>query len=204
MISIPILAYPLALLFMAIALALAGENTLISAEVLSAVSGASVLSSGFIAIATTAVEMIFASWVSRGDSMSAIASKIKSHPIPTVSRLFAAGLGLAFVYHFDIATTYRHPQFHTENIYFFSVVVGSFVFGPELLLCIGWWLWNKARDEETKLLANTNHKTAENEYRKAQKDRLVAIARSAGKADADTQAAKRWGPGSTADNRPAL
>lgn len=193
MVNIPLIAYPLSIVFFFVAIALAAENTLISAEVLSKVSGASVLSSGFIAIVSTSVEMLFASIVFRGD-LTELAGKFRKSPVPTLTRLFFGGLFLGWIYHFDITTTYQHPQFNTENAYFFAVVVASFVFGPEMLLCVGWWLWNKTRDEETRLLANNNHRTAENEYRKAEKRQLHALARQAGTADATARAAKRWGP----------
>lgn len=193
MINIPLIAYPLSIIFFLVALALAGENTIISAEVLSKVSGASVLSSAFIAITSTAVEMLFASVVFRGD-LTEVSTKLRKKPAATLSRLLFGGLLLGWIYHFDITTTYQHPQFKTDDLYFFGVVVASFVFGPELLMCVGWWLWNKTRDEETKLMANTNHKVAENEYRKAERQQLNAIARAAGKAEADKKAAARWGP----------
>lgn len=199
MISIPALAYALAYAFIGLALALAAENTIISAEVLHSVSGASVIASGAIAIGTSALELCFASWVMREQSMSDLAATLKKNPAPTIARLFFGGLGLALIYHFDIYTTYRHPQFHTEDMYFFSVVVGAFVFGPEVVLAIGWWLLHKARDEETKLLAATNHKAAENAYRHAEKTRLVSLAKAAGAAHADTRASNRWGPGADRD-----
>jgi hypothetical protein len=199
MIAIPALAYALAYAFIGLALALAAENTIISAEVLHNVSGASVIASGAIAISTSGLELFFASWVMREDSMTAVAEKLRKNPAPTIARLFFGGLGLGLVYHFDIYTTFRHPAFHTEDMYFFSVVVAAFVFGPEVILCIGWWLLHRAQEEETKLLAATNHKAAENAYRHSERTRLVSLAKAAGAAHADSRASNRWGPGADRD-----
>lgn len=203
MISIPAIAYALAISFMGLAFFLAAENTIISAEVLSSLSGASVISSACIAFSTTALEMCFASWLMKEDSMLSIRDQLHKNPARTCSRLFFGGLGLSLVYHFDVSTTYRHPQFHHENLYFFWVVVCFFVFGPEIILCVGWWLWNKARDEETKMMAATNHKAAENAFRRAERLRLVDMAKAAGNAHAESRAASRWGPGSQSDQRKA-
>lgn len=64
-------------------------------------------------------------------------------------------------------------------------------------MCVCWWLWNKIHDEETKLMANTNHKVAENELGKAEKQQLSAIARAADEASANKKAAQTWGQCST-------
>lgn len=192
MINIPFLARGFAVLLIFIALALAIENTLISAEVLMARSGASALSSVAIAVGCTSVELAFASWAMKEDSFTELGSSLMTKP-KRLFRLFAFGVALALVYHFDILTTALHPKFQAADGYFFAAVVGCYVFGPELVLIIGWWLWHKAGDEETKLLAKTNSKAAENVFWKSNRERAIALAKQAGTAYADKAAVKRWG-----------
>ncbi len=193
MINIPFLARGFAVLLIFIALALAVENTLISAEVLMIKSGASALSSVAIAVGCTSVEIAFASWAMKEDSFAHLGNSLVIKP-KRLFRLFAFGLALALVYHFDILTTSLHPKFQGADGYFFAAVVGCYVFGPELVLIIGWWLWHKAGEEETKLLAKTNSKAAENVFWRSNRERAIAIAKVAGSAYADKTAAHRWGP----------
>lgn len=196
MLSIPFVARGFAVALCLLALCLAGENTIISAEVLSSQSGASALSSSAIAVGCTALEIAFTSWMMQGKSMVQLVKVFKKSVGNTVFRLVIGAAVLLNVYVFDIKTTYMHPQFLSADTYFFIAVVAAYVFGPEILLLIGWWLWNKARDEETAYMAETNHRAAENAYRKSERERLVAMAEAAGRAHADARIAKRWGPAS--------
>ncbi len=192
MINIPFLARGFAVLLIFISLALAVENTLISAEVLMIQSGASALSSVAIAVGSTSLEIAFASWAMKEGSFEDLGTSLTSKP-KRIFRLLAFGLALALVYHFDILTTAMHPKFQSADSYFFAAVVGCYVFGPELVLIIGWWLWHKAGEEETKLLAKTNSKAAENVFWRSNRERAIALAKQAGTAYADKAAAKRWG-----------
>ncbi|MEL7354063.1 MAG: hypothetical protein AAFN38_21755 [Cyanobacteria bacterium J06560_5] len=204
MINIPVAAMAFAISLMLLAGLLGAENTVISAEVLNSQSGASALSSGVIAIACTAIELAFTSWVFQGRSGVEVARDIRKTKGKTLPRLFFGLLVLVCVYDFDIRTTNMHPTFEGADPYFFIAVVGAYVFGPEILLNIGWWLKNRAQAEETKYLAETNHRAAELAYRKAERARGIAQARQAGKAHADQRAAERWGPGSSSDTRSAI
>ena len=186
---------------MILSLLLAGENTLISAEVLNTQSGASTLSSGVNAIASTAIENAYPSRVFPGRSGLEVVREIKRTKAKILPRILFGTAVLICVYDFDIRTTHMHPTFEGADPYFFVAVVGAYVFGPEILLNIGWWLRNRAQAEETKYMAETNHRAAENEFRRAERNRLKAQARVAGKAIADKKAADRWGPGSPEDNR---
>ncbi|MEM9151295.1 MAG: hypothetical protein AAGB19_12680 [Cyanobacteria bacterium P01_F01_bin.3] len=69
MLSIPFVARGFAVALCLLALCLAGENTIISAEVLSSQSGASALSSSAIAVGCTALEIAFTSWTCLASSM---------------------------------------------------------------------------------------------------------------------------------------
>lgn len=194
MLSIPFLARGFAVLLMFISGALALENTLISADVLMTKSGASALACVAIAVGCTGLELAFASWIIKDGTFKETGNAISNKP-SLFFRFIGCGLVLALVYHFDITTTYLHPQFVTDNVYFFSAVVGSFVFGPEICLLIGWWLWHKAGDEETKLLAKTNSKAAENAFWKSNRRRAIALAEVEGRELANRKAAARWNAG---------
>lgn len=194
MLNIPFVARGFAIGLCLLALCLAGENTIISAEVLSSQSGASALSSSAIAVGCTALEIAFTSWMMQGKSMVELVKVFKKSAANTFLRLAIGVAVLMNVYVFDIKTTYMHPQFISADTYFFIAVVAAYVFGPEILLLIGWWLWNKARDEETAYMAATNHRAAENVYQKSKRERMISMAEQAGRAHADTQIAQRWGP----------
>ncbi|MEM9092830.1 MAG: hypothetical protein AAGC93_29395 [Cyanobacteria bacterium P01_F01_bin.53] len=194
MLNIPFVARGFAIALCFLALCLAGENTIISAEVLSSQSGATALSSSVIAVGCTGLEIAFTSWMMQGKSMVELIKVFKKSAASTFFRLFIGSAILVNVYVFDIKTTYMHPQFISADTYFFIAVVCSYVFGPEILLLIGWWLWNKARDQETEYMAATNHRAAENAYRKSERERLVAMAEQAGRAHADARVSQRWGP----------
>lgn len=193
MFNIPFLTRAFSIILLAVGLWLATENTLISAEVLSTQSGASVVASSAIAIFATALEMVFASWFIREDSLAATFRQLKENTFPTLLRLFTTGVGLALVYHFDILTTAMHPRFITDNPYFFSAVVCAFIFGPEACIVVSWLLWVKARDVESNQLKKNNHKDGENTYLRAHREQLNALAKEAGIAKANQQAAARWG-----------
>ncbi|MEL6553589.1 MAG: hypothetical protein AAFQ63_09040 [Cyanobacteria bacterium J06621_11] len=201
MINIPAAAMAFGIGLMILSALLAGENTLISAEVLNTQSGASTLSSAVIAIACTAIEIAFTSWVFQGRSGVEVVREIKRTNAKALPRILFGTAVLICVYDFDIRTTNMHPSFEGADPYFFVAVVGAYVFGPEILINIGWWLRNRGQAEETKYLAETNHRAAENEFRRTERNRLKAQARVAGKAVADRRAAERWGPGSSADTR---
>ena len=193
MFNIPILTRAFAGIILAVGIWLAGENTLISAEVLGSQSGASVVSSTAIAVVATGLEIVFASWFIKEDSLGALYAEIRKNHAPLLSRLFLAGTGLFFVYHFDILTTSLHPQFVTDNRYFFWAVVGAFIFGPEACIMVSWWIWGKARDVETQQLKKNNHKDGENAFMKAHREQLTRLGREAGVAKATEQASQRWG-----------
>ncbi len=193
MFNIPILTRAFSAIILAVGLWLAGENTLISAEVLSTQSGASVVASSAIAIVATGLEIVFASWFIKENSLGDLFAQYRKNPAPVGGRLFLAGLGLFFVYHFDILTTSLHPQFVTDNYYFFWAVVGAFIFGPEACIMVSWWIWLKARDIESQQLKRNNHKDGEHAFLKAHKEQLTQLGRQAGIAKATEQAAQRWG-----------
>lgn len=193
MLNIPVFTRAFAMMLISLGIYLAFENTLISADVLASATGASIVASTAIAITATGLELIFASWLRQGDTLTDLWSKLRSEPSKAFVRLFLAGMGLGLVYHFDIVTTALHPGFSTQSTYFFAVVIAAFVFGPEVCIVLSSWLWEQARDTETRQLATGNTKTAENAYRRAERARLVKLAAIAGKDDATKKAAQRWG-----------
>lgn len=192
MLNIPVLSRAFSMMLIALGIYLAFENTLISSAVLSEATGASLVSANAIAIAATGLELIFASWIRQGDTLESLWLKLKHSPAKAFLRLSVSGIALALVYHFDIYTTALHPGFSTDSAYFFAVVVGAFVFGPEVCIVLSAWVWQQARDTETKQMANGNSRDAENAYRRAERQRLVKLATQAGEADATKKAATRW------------
>ena len=193
MLNVPHLARFFVLLLMLLGLYLAGENTLISADVLSYESGASAIAATSIAVAATALELCFVSWIRQERSISELVKAFKTQPMAISLRLLALGLGLALTYHFDILTTAQHPQFQKDNAYFFGVVIAAFVFGPEACLLLAAWLWLKVRDVETSQMAENNHRDAENAYRRAERQTLIDLATAAGQEKAIERARERWG-----------
>lgn len=193
MFNIPILTRAFSVILLVVGIWLATENTLISAEVLGTQSGASVVASTAIAVFVTALELTFASWFIREDSLIELFRSVRKTPVPVLCRLFFVGMGLMLVYHFDILTTAMHPRFITDNRYFFSAVVGAFIFGPEACIMVSWWLWMKARDVETQQLKKNNHKDGDNAYLRAHREQLTSLGKAAGIAKANAQAAERWG-----------
>ena len=192
MLNIPVLTRSFAMLLIALGIYLAFENTLISAEVLSTATGASVVAANAIAIAATGLEMVFASYIRQGRSLAELWAHLKANSTLAFLQLTATGCGLALVYHFDILTTAMHPGFSTESTYFFSVVIAAFVFGPECCILISSWLWQQAKEVETRQLADNNTKDAEHAYRRAERSQLVAMASQAGKENATKKATQRW------------
>ena len=195
MLKIPHLARCFVVCLLTLGLYLAIENLLISAEVLADESGASVVSASAISTVVAGIELVFASWVTKEKTLVEMVAELKKNPASVVFRLSASGLGLAVLYHFDILTTAKHPQFSQASGYFFSIVVVAYVFGPEVCIVLASWLWRKATDAETKLLAATSHKDAENAYRKAERSTLIQLAEAAGRERAITKATERWSNG---------
>lgn len=193
MLNIPHLTRCFVVGLLVLGLYLAVENTLISAEVLATMSGASVVSATAIAVGATALELTFASWIRSEQGMKELLTSIARKPLVTLPRMFALGIGLALTYHFDILTTAAHPRFNTDNAYFFTVVVMAFVFGPEACIVIASWLWFKARDVETRQLQQNTIRDAENAKMKRQKSTLVGLAEQAGEEEAIQIARSRWG-----------
>lgn len=194
MLSIPFASRVLAGLLALLGTYLAAENTMISANVLGSQSGASVVASAAIAVLVTGVELVATSWLTRGgdDAVQAWAT-IRRQPVKWIPRLFGLGLLLAFVYHFDVLTTSLHPGFITDNAYFFSSVVFAFVGGPEICLAIASWLWRKSRDIETRMMADNNSKDAENEFRRSERQSMMAMARAAGEEAGQRKIIDRFG-----------
>lgn len=193
MLSIPVLSRAFSLLLVALGVYLAFENTIISAEVLASATGASTVAANAIAISATGLELVFASWIRQGESLEELWLNLKTNPKSAFLRLILAGSALALVYHFDMLTTALHPGFSTESRYFFSVVIAAFVFGPEACIVISAWVWQHAKETETKQMATTNHKDAENAFRQAERQKLVSMAKQAGADAAVKKATKRWG-----------
>ena len=193
MLSLPFASRILAGLLGLLGFYLAAENTMISANVLGSQSGASVVASAAIAVLVTGVELVATSTLVRGDDFTAAWSSIRRNPLKWVPRLFVLGILLGLVYHFDVLTTALHPGFRTENAYFFGAVVGAFVGGPEICIAIAAWLWRKSRDIETRLMADNNAKDAENEYRRSERQSMMAMARAAGEEAGQRRVISRFG-----------
>ena len=195
MLKIPHLARCFVVCLLALGLYLAIENLLISAEVLADESGASVVSASAISTVVAGIELVFASWVTKEKTLVEMVGELKKNPASVGFRLAGTGLGLGLLYHFDILTTAKHPQFSQASGYFFGIVVMAYVFGPEVCIVLASWLWRKATDAETKLLAATSHKDAENAYRRAERSTLIQLAEAAGKEKAIAKATERWSNG---------
>ena len=193
MLSIPHASRFLAALLVLLGVYLAAENTMISANVLGYESGASVVASAAIAVLITGVELVATSTLVRGDDFAQFWSTVRRQPVKWVPRLLGLGLLLGLVYHFDVLTTALHPGFRTDNAYFFGAVVGAFVGGPEICLGIAVWLWHKSRDIETRLMADNNAKDAENEYRRSERQSMMAMARAAGEQAGQRKVISRFG-----------
>lgn len=193
MLNIPMLTRAFAGILLALGLYLATENTVISADVLEASSGASAVTAFAVAVAATGLELTFASWMRQEKGAATIVGELQKRPLHTTLRLFLSGIGLALVYHFDLLTTARHPAFTGSDNYFFGVIVLSLVFGPEACIVISSWLWSKARDVESRQLDTNTTKDAENRRLKSKRDKLVALADEVGEAEAIATARKRWG-----------
>lgn len=193
MLSLPIASRFLAGLLCLLGVYLAAENTMISANVLGSQSGASVVASAAIAVLVTGVELVATSTLVRGDDFTGAWSLIRRNPLKWVPRLIVLGIVLGLVYHFDVLTTALHPGFRTENAYFFGAVVGAFVGGPEICLAISVWLWRKTRDIETRLMADNNSKDAENEFRRSERQSMLAMARAAGEESGQRRVLSRFG-----------
>ena len=193
MLNIPLLTRAFAGVLLALGLYLATENTIISADVLESSSGASMVTAFAVAVAATGLELTFASWMRQQKGAVAIAGEMQNKPIHTVIRLFVLGVGLALVYHFDLLTTARYPDFSGSENYFFGVIVLALVFGPEACIVISSWLWGKARDVESRQLDTNTTKDAENRRLRSKRDKLVALADEVGEAEAIATARKRWG-----------
>jgi hypothetical protein len=197
MLNNPMLARAFASILLALGLYLAIENMIISAQVLQTSSGASLVTSFAIAVASGGLELTFASWVRHEKGIVAVTGELQKHPAKTITRLFFGGLGLAVIYHFDLLTTSRHPSFQNSDNYFFSVIVIALVFGPEACIVIASWLWHSARDGESRHLDKNTTKEAENRRLKSKRDKLVALANEAGEAEAIATARQRWGGSQT-------
>ena len=193
MLNLPLMTRAFAAILLALGLYLALENTVISADVLEAASGSSLVTSFAVAVIATGLELTFASWLRQEKGLAALAGEMRSKPLHTSARLFVSSLGLALVYHFDLLTTSRHPAFTSSETYFFSVIVIALVFGPEACVVIASWLWFKARDVESRQLDQNTTKDAENRRLKTKRDKLVALADEAGEAEAIKAARQRWG-----------
>lgn len=181
-------------LLFVLGLYLAGENLLITADQIQANTGASTISSAAIALVAQGIQMVFVGWLLHEGSMRGLLEAWRKNPVKVAVRCAVLGIGIAWLQHFDLITTASHPAFSNATPYFFWVVVLFFVLGPEVAIAISVFLWEHANDQETRKLANTNHKAAENSYRKAERQQLTALAEEAGKAAATESARKRWGP----------
>jgi hypothetical protein len=195
MLNLPLLSRIFSVILLALGLYLALENTLISAQVLQQASGATMVTAFSIAVVATGLELAFASWIRQEKTFPELMKELQNKPVHTSMRLFAAGLGLAIVYHFDLLTTASHPSFAASDNYFFSVVVIALVFGPEVCIVIASWLWLSSRDVQIRHLEKNTAKDAENQRLKTKRQKLVAIAEEVGQAEAISTARARWGAG---------
>lgn len=193
MLNNPILTRAFAAILLALGIYLATENTLISSNVLGVRSGATMVTAFAIAVTATGLELTFASWLRQDKTPATVVGQLKHKPLRNTLQLFICGIGLAWVYHFDLLTTSEHPAFIASDRYFFGVVVLALVFGPEACIVISSWLWLKARDVETRQLDQNTTKDAENRRLKTKRDRLMSIADEVGEAEAVETARKRWG-----------
>ena len=148
-----------------------------------------------VAVLATGLELVFASWIRQERTLIELSARLRKNPVGSTMRMFGSGLGLFVVYHFDLLTTARHPAFTESESYFFGVIVLALVFGPEVCIVIALWLWQTARDIESRQLDKNTTKDAENRRLKTKRDRLLEIAEEAGKAEAISTARERWGGG---------
>ena len=194
MLNNPLFTRLLSGLLIVLGVYLAIENTLITADVMGPATGISPIAANAIALVATGLELVFASWIRQEKTAIELYRSIRSNAVPVLPKLFAGGVGLALVYHFDISTTAQHPRLITTSAYYFAIAVGAFVFGPEVCVFLAGWLWQIAKDSETKTLHERSHKDAENAYERAKRENLMAMATEAGKQDAISKARDRWGP----------
>lgn len=183
---------------------LAIYNSMLSAIVIHQRSGLEAMASLSIAIGITGLELWFASWARNLENMRKVMKLFKRQPIETSLKLFAGGIGMALTYHYDIQTTRLSAGLVATDMYFFVWSVGWLVFGPEVTMSLGAWLWRESTDQQTLHLKKNAHKDAENAFNRERREMLISLAQQHGKNEGIRQASSRFAQGEPAKNGAGL
>jgi hypothetical protein len=169
-------------------------NTIISAFVIGKMSGLGLGMGGAIALALTSVELWFASWASDLTHWQTVTKLFRRSPEKTALKLFAAGIGLVLVYHFDIESTRLGIQSRSLNTYFFLWGLAWLILGPEIAISLHGWLLDRAKKAESKAWKENNSRDAERQFLRSERTTMLDVADEAGKQSAIRKVAERHGP----------
>lgn len=194
MLSNPFLCRAIAWAFLSVGGYLAVFNTIISAVVIGELSGLGLWSGVAIAISITGIELWFAGWAREISHWQPLLKKFRVSPEKTALKLFAAGLGLLLVYHFDIESTRTAMQGRASDAYFFLWGLAWLIIGPEISIGLHGWLMAKAKQAEAKHWKENNSRDADRVFLRSERNTMSDLAEEAGKQSAIKKVSDRFGP----------